>query len=81
MVGRSPLRITLKTSLEGARMNDLRILTQEQVAEALGVSVMTVVRLRKNPEAQFPGRRIMGKTRGWLYSEIHEWLLSRPTED
>lgn len=58
--------------------DELNILSQRGLARLLGVSVSTVQRLeRDNPT--FPVRRRFSfSTRGWLKTEIVEWIKSRP---
>jgi len=57
---------------------DVSYLSQRGLAKLLGISVTTVQRLR-NECPDFPARRAFSyRTRGWIKSEIIEWVETRP---
>jgi len=63
-------------------IDDVRVLSQVNLTEILGVSVATIRRIRKDPDANFPPQRDFGAgVKGWVYEEIREWVRSRPVAD
>ena len=53
------------------------VLSASGLARHLGVSRVTLWRLRKDPG--FPLPRLVGHKLGWLDTELKTWLESRPT--
>jgi prophage regulatory protein len=54
-----------------------RVMNREEVASLCGLSTATMSRMSKN--GQFPRARQIGSRRiGWLWSDVNEWLKTRP---
>lgn len=55
----------------------LEFIRTEELLEKLQVSRSTLTRWRR--DGTFPeGRRLGPNSRGWLRSEVEEWMASRP---
>ena len=63
-------------------MERLKILRPKELAEMLSISIPTLYRLSKDPE--FPKKISLtnrGRSVGWLYSDIEEYLNKQTMKD
>ena len=56
--------------------SSLSILSQNESARLLNISTNTFRTLKTKPG--FPPRRDVGGTKGWLYRELEEYVMSAP---
>ena len=63
-----------------AHFEELRMITKRQLRQMVPYSDQHILRLEK--QGKFPRRRDLGDNRvAWLYVEIREWILNRPTRN
>ena len=57
----------------------MSILNQTEVAELFGLSIPSIIRMRKS--GNFPRRKSFGGIKGWLYKDILVWAENCPVDD
>lgn len=60
----------------------MKILREQECAQVVGVSAVTLRNIRRDPELKFPKpRKIYGGLFGWLSTDVESWLSSRPVAE